>query len=260
MNVLLDEDPETGKTATVIVPDRQLSLAIGKEGQNARLSAKLTGWRIDIKSATEAAEETMGRLEDITLASDEMDLLTYAEVLLHQRDMGDLTDEERKLIEQEVRVGGEEGLPWPEKEPVEDVEATVAEGAVQATMAEPAISEEAAGAPSAEVEEAVLEAGPAAPEVAPEAPLAETELLDGSELEPSFVTEPIEGSSGWVLTEPEEDYYSGWEDTDEQTPDLNVEWVPEPFEEIEESARPGKTSKKKKSGKSRYQRFKPGDR
>src|SRR5437764_4351811 len=38
------------KTATVIVPERQLSLAIGKEGQNARLAAKLTGWRIDIKS------------------------------------------------------------------------------------------------------------------------------------------------------------------------------------------------------------------
>ena len=66
MNVLLDDDPETGKTATVIVPDRQLSLAIGKEGQNARLAAKLTGWRIDIKSATETAEETLGRFEEPT--------------------------------------------------------------------------------------------------------------------------------------------------------------------------------------------------
>jgi N utilization substance protein A len=44
--------PETTKTAEVVVPDRQLSLAIGKEGQNARLAAKLTGWRIDIKSQT----------------------------------------------------------------------------------------------------------------------------------------------------------------------------------------------------------------
>src|SRR5216117_3319792 len=49
-------DPETG-TAQVIVPDYQLSLAIGKEGQNARLAAKLTGFRIDIKSETQAAEE-----------------------------------------------------------------------------------------------------------------------------------------------------------------------------------------------------------
>src|ERR671935_2215284 len=45
------------QTAMVIVPDYQLSLAIGKEGQNARLAARLTGWRIDIKSETQFAEE-----------------------------------------------------------------------------------------------------------------------------------------------------------------------------------------------------------
>ncbi|MDZ7678128.1 MAG: transcription termination factor NusA [Acidimicrobiales bacterium] len=49
-------DEESG-TATVIVPDYQLSLAIGKEGQNARLAARLTGWRVDIKSETQLAEE-----------------------------------------------------------------------------------------------------------------------------------------------------------------------------------------------------------
>ena len=49
-------DPTT-QTALVIVPDYQLSLAIGKEGQNARLAARLTGWRIDIKSETQRAEE-----------------------------------------------------------------------------------------------------------------------------------------------------------------------------------------------------------
>ena len=48
---------EEEKTASVVVPDRQLSLAIGREGQNARLAAKLTGWRIDIKSATAAEAE-----------------------------------------------------------------------------------------------------------------------------------------------------------------------------------------------------------
>ncbi len=48
---------EHEKTAQVIVPERQLSLAIGKEGQNARLAAKLTGWRIDIKSATATLRE-----------------------------------------------------------------------------------------------------------------------------------------------------------------------------------------------------------
>jgi N utilization substance protein A len=48
---------EDSHTATVIAPDDQLSLAIGKEGQNARLAAKLTGWRIDIKSSSMAAEQ-----------------------------------------------------------------------------------------------------------------------------------------------------------------------------------------------------------
>jgi transcription termination/antitermination protein NusA len=49
-------DDET-QTALVIVPDYQLSLAIGKEGQNARLAARLTGWRIDIKSESQVTEE-----------------------------------------------------------------------------------------------------------------------------------------------------------------------------------------------------------
>ena len=52
-------DEELG-VATVIVPDNQLSLAIGKEGQNARLAARLTGWRIDIKGETQWEEELAG--------------------------------------------------------------------------------------------------------------------------------------------------------------------------------------------------------
>ena len=51
--VIVDDEE---KTATIIVPDDQLSLAIGKEGQNARLASKLTGWRIDIKSQQQMAE------------------------------------------------------------------------------------------------------------------------------------------------------------------------------------------------------------
>jgi N utilization substance protein A len=54
--VSVETDEETN-TATVVVPDQQLSLAIGKEGQNARLAAKLTGWRIDIKSESMAVQE-----------------------------------------------------------------------------------------------------------------------------------------------------------------------------------------------------------
>jgi N utilization substance protein A len=51
------------KAAKVIVPDYQLSLAIGKEGQNARLAAKLTGWKIDIKSQTQSEEEVFGKMD-----------------------------------------------------------------------------------------------------------------------------------------------------------------------------------------------------
>jgi N utilization substance protein A len=63
-DMLLEEDLDTGRTATVIVPDDQLSLAIGREGQNARLAAKLTGWRIDIKSVSEAAEKAYAALPE----------------------------------------------------------------------------------------------------------------------------------------------------------------------------------------------------
>lgn len=66
--VYLDDDPDSGRTAVVIVPDDQLSLAIGREGQNARLAAKLTGWRIDIKSVTEAVQDAMQNLHTAPLA------------------------------------------------------------------------------------------------------------------------------------------------------------------------------------------------
>jgi N utilization substance protein A len=52
--VLVDDEE---RQATVIVPDDQLSLAIGRDGQNARLAARLTGWRVDIKSESEFAQE-----------------------------------------------------------------------------------------------------------------------------------------------------------------------------------------------------------
>ena len=54
--VLEVKQNEAEQSAKIVVPNHQLSLAIGKEGQNARLSAKLTGWRIDIKSETQARE------------------------------------------------------------------------------------------------------------------------------------------------------------------------------------------------------------
>ena len=86
-SVLLEESSNV-KTAIVIVPDRQLSLAIGKAGQNARLAAKLTGWRIDIKSESEARAEGLDLLaaEQAQMAAGEQDLLSMAEKILRDRD------------------------------------------------------------------------------------------------------------------------------------------------------------------------------
>ena len=66
--VLIDED---NHYATVIVPDDQLSLAIGKEGQNARLAARLTGWHVDIKSQSFAGAAPVQ--ENILIDEDDED-------------------------------------------------------------------------------------------------------------------------------------------------------------------------------------------
>ncbi|HEX9988578.1 MAG TPA: transcription termination factor NusA [Chloroflexia bacterium] len=65
LSVDLNEDE---KTASVVVPEKMLSLAIGKEGQNARLAAKLTGWRIDIRSAVSPETEEEPEIDDEELA------------------------------------------------------------------------------------------------------------------------------------------------------------------------------------------------
>lgn len=65
VKVLVDEEE---KATTVVVPDHQLSLAIGKRGQNARLAAKLTGWKIDIKSESDAKQLGIVTEEDSVVA------------------------------------------------------------------------------------------------------------------------------------------------------------------------------------------------
>ncbi len=67
------------KRATVIVPDNQLSLAIGKEGQNARLSAKITGWKIDICSESQIAQQRLSSLGLATIEEEEASVETNSE-------------------------------------------------------------------------------------------------------------------------------------------------------------------------------------
>lgn len=101
--VYLNEHSEGGKTATVVVPEDQLSLAIGRDGQNARLAAKLTGWRIDIKSLIESAGDAIYKLQnDETLAEmadHERKNMNEVEALLSKRSEGHLLNaDDFKLI------------------------------------------------------------------------------------------------------------------------------------------------------------------
>ncbi len=89
--VYLEDDPDAGRTAVVVVPDDQLSLAIGREGQNARLAAKLTGWRIDIKSVTEAVQDALKTLDNPIMANIRVrraDLVTDVERVMDKKQRG----------------------------------------------------------------------------------------------------------------------------------------------------------------------------
>lgn len=98
---------EGEKTATVVVMEDQLSLAIGRDGQNARLAAKLTGWRIDIKSVSEAAADALSRLKNepsmALMAEAEKDNLPLiSEILQKKADGRPLTPEEYQTLAQFV--------------------------------------------------------------------------------------------------------------------------------------------------------------
>ncbi len=88
-----------GKTATVVVPEDQLSLAIGRDGQNARLAAKLTSWRIDIKSLPEAAGDSLNKVKSdesmaVLLESEGENIGRMEELLSRKADGRPLTPEE----------------------------------------------------------------------------------------------------------------------------------------------------------------------
>ena len=105
--VYLNDAAKGAKTATVVVPEDQLSLAIGRDGQNARLAAKLTAWRIDIKSLPEAASDAREKLlqdpEFVELAGHETDALPQVDAILAKKAEGrPVTPEEYYLLTQFV--------------------------------------------------------------------------------------------------------------------------------------------------------------
>ena len=105
--VYLDENTRGTKTATVVVPEDQLSLAIGRDGQNARLAAKLTAWRIDIKSLPEATSDSLYKIQSdpkfAAIAEAEVDLVNQIEAILVKKSEGrPVTPEEYSILSQFV--------------------------------------------------------------------------------------------------------------------------------------------------------------
>ncbi|HNB52453.1 MAG TPA: transcription termination factor NusA [Anaerolineales bacterium] len=111
VGVFLDKLAKGAKTATVVVPEDQLSLAIGRDGQNARLAAKLTSWRIDIKSLPEAAADALHKRQsgelDMELGPRDKDLEDQIEYILGKKAEGrPISPEEYQVLTRFV-VGAE---------------------------------------------------------------------------------------------------------------------------------------------------------
>ncbi len=127
---------ESDQTAIVVVPDRQLSLAIGKEGQNTRLAARLTGWRLDIKGMTEWEEikESTQALANATAPSDD-DTATAPsddDTAVAAEDVADAVEEAVAIVEEaSAAVTIEE-----DEEPAEIANAPVAETVLEAPSEE----------------------------------------------------------------------------------------------------------------------------
>jgi N utilization substance protein A len=143
LSVELDEDEGI---ATVVVPDRQLSLAIGKEGQNARLAAKLTGWRIDIKSASIAEAERLAETKPLTEVTEVAEETVVSEEL----------PEEIPAVEEPELA--------PEKAEAEPEPAFETELAPPETVLKPPVGVKVgAEAPKLRFAEDVMQTGPAKP-------------------------------------------------------------------------------------------------
>ena len=170
-------DPATGG-AVAVVPDRQLSLAIGKEGQNARLAARLTGWNVDIRSNVEVEAEAVAR------AAEEAAPRTAAEV--EQAAQKDVAAEEPA-----------EAVAEAVAEPIaaEQAEAEVEEAAIEPIAAEQAVAPVEEAATEIEAEQAVAPVEEAATEIEAEleAPVPEGVLEDAVQVEEATEEEPAEG-------------------------------------------------------------------
>jgi N utilization substance protein A len=204
LNVILQADTE-GKTAVVVVPDKQLSLAIGKEGQNARLAAKLTGWRIDIKSATEAAEEALRKAferETVREATTQArDILAIAEEILKEKEGVALSEGELLALSQAIQVVDAAEAALEEEELAA---ARLAAEAEEAELVGEAAEDLEAGEPDDVLARAeALLIGQDEPPAEPEAVLAEAEHAEelATQDEEALAEEPaVEGQAPEMAT------------------------------------------------------------
>ena len=147
------------QTAVVVVPDRQLSLAIGKEGQNTRLAARLTGWRLDIKGMTEWEEIREARLQAAAQAAAEAAAKAAAEAaaLAEAASLAELEAEEQ---EEELEAAVAEAVAIVEESAVEASAEVEAVDSVEVPATAELVEEEAALEPvvSDIDEDSVLEA------------------------------------------------------------------------------------------------------
>jgi len=146
--ILIDDEDHTME---VIVPDDQLSLAIGKKGQNVRLASRLTAWRIDVRSEAEAEEETRRARQSIGAIPGIGD---FASELLYQEGFKSAEDVADSPLEEILDVEGiskekAEALHSSAKQYVAEKRAREAEAAAEAATAAAAAAEAAASAASA---------------------------------------------------------------------------------------------------------------
>ncbi|GFI41349.1 transcription termination factor NusA [Thomasclavelia cocleata] len=116
---------ETDHSALVVVPDDQLSLAIGKRGQNARLAVRLTGWKIDIKSVSEALELGLITVDDITVLVENSPVDSnfeeeFAQEMLEKTLDEDIDDTEEEIIEEEGSVPVKKVIEYEDFEDLDD--------------------------------------------------------------------------------------------------------------------------------------------
>jgi len=117
--VLSVELNEEEKVATVVIPDKQISLAIGREGQNVRLAAKLTEWRIDIKSASAAEAQKLAEAETLTEAEGEVDEETAVSEELLAEMSAIVPEEAAAVTKTEDSLPSRDGTPVPQGIPFE---------------------------------------------------------------------------------------------------------------------------------------------